>query len=152
MLQNEGFQHVYHRISSPWLKKIFDFDDLKSSRTKDFNMFITEYLHHDWRNFLFSMIWNTPEWRISMKDLDHIKWYVDSHPFQIENNTLIRRMLPNILAPSLVLYMNMIHSHISFFLRNVMYLLNDKNLFLVRKKGAFWKILIFRSQSAPVSR
>ena len=36
MLQNEGFQQVYHRISSPWLKKILKFRTLKIIRMKDF--------------------------------------------------------------------------------------------------------------------
>ena len=62
---NEAFQNVNHRISSPWLKKILDFDDLKCSRMKDFNMFITKYLHNSWRDFWILIIWNTPEWRIS---------------------------------------------------------------------------------------
>ena len=46
MLQNEGFRHVYHRISSPWLKEFLNFDDLNYTRMKDFKTFITEYLHH----------------------------------------------------------------------------------------------------------
>ena len=62
---NEAFQNVHHRISSPWLKKNWDFDDLKCSGMKDFNTFITKYLHHGWRDFWILIIWNTPEWRIS---------------------------------------------------------------------------------------
>jgi hypothetical protein len=70
--QNEGFQNVHHRISSLWLKKILDFDDLKCSRMKDFNMFIPKYLHHSWRDFWILMIWNTPEWSISKRSSQNI--------------------------------------------------------------------------------
>ena len=101
-------------------KTFLNIDDLKCTRIKDFKTFITEYLHHGWRKFWISMIWNTPEWRISMKDLDHIKWYVDTKKlcgvtlFKLKNNTLIRRILPNMLCIS--------------------------HFFLVRRKGAFWEI------------
>ena len=77
--QNEGFQNVHHRISSSWLKKILDFDDLKCSRMKDFNMFITKYLHHGWRNFWILMIWNTPEWRISKRSSQNIFTMVEEN-------------------------------------------------------------------------
>ena len=77
--QNERFQNVHHRISSPWLKKILDFDDLKCSRMKDFNMFITEYLHHGWRNFWILMLWNTPEWRISKRSSQNIFTMVEEN-------------------------------------------------------------------------
>ena len=46
MHQNDEIQIVHHRIYSPWLKKILDFDHLKCSRMNDFKTFITEYLHH----------------------------------------------------------------------------------------------------------
>jgi hypothetical protein len=37
MLQNEDFSYRFLRVSSPWLKKILNFDDLKCSRMKDFS-------------------------------------------------------------------------------------------------------------------
>ena len=40
MLQNERFQHLYNRVSSPWLRKILDFDDLKCSRMTHFKTFL----------------------------------------------------------------------------------------------------------------
>ena len=36
--------HHSHRISSPWLNKIMDFDDLNCSTMKHFKTFITKYL------------------------------------------------------------------------------------------------------------
>ena len=30
--QNEGFKNVHHRISSPWLKKFLNSDDLEYTR------------------------------------------------------------------------------------------------------------------------
>jgi hypothetical protein len=65
LLQNEGFQNRYHRISSPRLKKFLNSNDLNYTRMKDFKTFITEYLHHGWRKFWISMILNAPEWGIS---------------------------------------------------------------------------------------
>ena len=65
MLQNEGFQHIYHKISSPWLKRFLNFDDLKYTRMKHFKTFITEYLHHGWKKIGILTISNAPEWRIS---------------------------------------------------------------------------------------
>ena len=83
---------VYVRISSPWLKKIFDFRGLECLRMKDldclsqniftmveenfwfswsgmlqnewFGRLISENLHHGWGKFLIFVVWNAPEWRI----------------------------------------------------------------------------------------
>ena len=90
--KNEGFEPPYLRISSPWLKKILDFDDLMGPRMKNLNHLfqnifimvkenfefwwseipknegfeplISAYLHHGWRKFWILMIWNAQEWRI----------------------------------------------------------------------------------------
>ena len=83
---------TYLRMSSPWLKKILDYDDLKCPRMKDlihlsrhiftmveenfgfrwsempknegFDQLISKYLHHGWRKFWTLMIWNFQEWSI----------------------------------------------------------------------------------------
>ena len=52
--------------SLPWLKKILHFGDLKCSRIKD-----------GWRKFWSSIIWNSPEWRISTILSDNIFTMVD---------------------------------------------------------------------------
>jgi hypothetical protein len=46
MVQNKGFQQDFHRISSPWLKKILDFDDLKWPKMKALYKIFIEHLRH----------------------------------------------------------------------------------------------------------
>ena len=61
------------------IEKCFNKIAVSSSRMKDFNMFITEYLHHGWRNFWILMLWNTPEWRISKRSSQNIFTMVEEN-------------------------------------------------------------------------
>ena len=74
--KNEGFEPLISGKSSPWLRKISDFDDRKCPRMKDlFEPLISEYLGHGWRKLWVLMIWNAQEFEPLMSEYLHHGWW-----------------------------------------------------------------------------
>ena len=53
-------------IFLPWLKKILSCIAPECSQMKDFYCLLGNTFHHGWRKFWLSLLWDAPEWRISI--------------------------------------------------------------------------------------
>ena len=66
MLPNERFSLITQRILSAMSKKNFNSNFLKGSRMNNFHWLIREFFQQCWKKSWTLMLWNTPNWRISI--------------------------------------------------------------------------------------